>query len=168
MHTGQSGVGGNKPQSTPHPSYAHKNSMSSSPPSLPHSVPPLLCSLALSSTSAATFPSTIDINRLTVHWFFSFLSQSSCRKVANSPLKVSFWWYPQFPSTSEHKTALWSRSEWLMFWLCFGHQFGTSTSLQYPWASVTVAMDAACKEYICWSKIDVKSVNWNTMSGWME
>lgn len=43
MHTGQSGVkGGNKPQSTPHPSYAHKTSMLSSPPSLPHFVPALL------------------------------------------------------------------------------------------------------------------------------
>lgn len=49
MQTGQSGVkGGNKPQSTPHPSCTHKNSMSAS---LPCSVPPLLFPLALSSVA---------------------------------------------------------------------------------------------------------------------
>lgn len=60
MHTGPSGVkGGNKPQSTPHPSYAHKNSMSSSPPWLPHSVP-------------STSLSLLRINRLTLHGSFPF------------------------------------------------------------------------------------------------
>lgn len=74
MHTGQCGVkGGNKPQSTPHPSYAHKTSVSSSSPSLPPSVPPLL--FHLSSSPALSY--TIEINRLTLHRFVFFFLPST-------------------------------------------------------------------------------------------
>lgn len=58
--------GGDRPQSTPHPSYAHKNSMSSSLPSVPPLLP--LPDLALSSSPA--FPSTIGVNHFYPLCFF--------------------------------------------------------------------------------------------------
>lgn len=84
MHTGQSGVkGGSKPQSTPHPSYARKNSMSSSPPSLPHAVPLLL---PLSLLLLLCAPS-MEMNHLTLRGFCSFCKP--IRSVAEREISLS-------------------------------------------------------------------------------
>lgn len=81
--------GGHRPQSTPHPSYAHKNSMSSSLPS----VPPLLSLPDLALSSSPAFPSTIGVNHFLPAVFFPLILSIT------ENIKVSFpQWYPQcFP-----------------------------------------------------------------------
>lgn len=87
MHTGQRGVkGGSKPQPTPHPSYAHKNSMSSSPPSLPHAVPLLL---PLSLLLLLCAPS-LEMNHLILRGFCFFCIPSVALQSEKSPFQSYF------------------------------------------------------------------------------